>query len=76
MKYNVFLPDINNMKPVKNPLYKANLMSLNAFVMVMFLQDTMVQPKESEVHPSRSGSYRITLLLTNLLACDCALNAK
>lgn len=49
MQYNVFLPDINNMKPVKNAQYKANLMSLNSFVMVRFLQDTMVQPIESEV---------------------------
>ena len=32
-----------------NPAYKANLQKLKNFVMVMFKQDTMVQPKESEV---------------------------
>jgi palmitoyl-protein thioesterase len=47
MKYNVFLPDINNMRPVKNSTYVKNLQSLQNFVMVQFLQDTMVQPKES-----------------------------
>jgi palmitoyl-protein thioesterase len=47
MKYNVFLPDINNMGPVKNSTYIKNLQSLQNFVMVQFLQDTMVQPKES-----------------------------
>lgn len=45
---NIFLPDINNALPVKNNTYKANLASLNAFVMVKFTQDSMVQPRESE----------------------------
>jgi palmitoyl-protein thioesterase len=45
--YNIFLPDINNMLPKKNQTYVTNLVSLKNFVMVMFLQDTMVQPKES-----------------------------
>jgi len=44
----VFLPDINNNHDVKNETYKENLMSLKNFVMVKFLNDTMVQPKESE----------------------------
>ena len=34
---------------VFNGTYKKNLMKLSNFVMVMFLHDTMVQPKESEV---------------------------
>jgi hypothetical protein len=34
---------------VKNSTYKENLMKLKNFVMVKFLQDTMVIPKESEV---------------------------
>ena len=34
---------------VFNATYKKNLMKLSNFVMVMFLHDTMVQPKESEV---------------------------
>jgi len=44
----VFLADINNEHTVKNETYKENLMSLNLFVMVMFTEDTEVQPKESE----------------------------
>ena len=39
---------------VKNATYKANLMKLELFAMVMFLKDTMVQPKESEVGVSQS----------------------
>jgi len=44
----VFLPDINNNRQVLNETYKQNLISLKNFVMVQFLNDTMVQPKESE----------------------------
>jgi len=45
----VFLPDINNAKNGSiNQQYKQNLISLNSFTMVKFLNDTMVQPKESE----------------------------
>ena len=40
---------------VKNATYKANLMKLEQFVMVMFLKDTMVQPKESEVGVSQGA---------------------
>eukprot|EP01126_Amoeba_proteus_P063244 TRINITY_DN869_c0_g2_i6.p1 TRINITY_DN869_c0_g2~~TRINITY_DN869_c0_g2_i6.p1 ORF type:complete len:249 (-),score=47.04 TRINITY_DN869_c0_g2_i6:69-815(-) len=47
LKDNIFLPDINN-EIVKNNLYKERLTSLQNFVMVKFLQDTMVQPRESE----------------------------
>lgn len=32
-----------------NETYKKNLMSLKTFVMVKFLQDTMVDPVDSEV---------------------------
>ena len=45
---NIFLPDINNNKEVKNSLYKSRLQSLNKFVMVKFTEDSMVQPRESE----------------------------
>jgi len=48
LKDSVFLPDINNNLAVQNETYKQNLMSLKNFVMVQFLNDTMVQPKESE----------------------------
>ena len=49
----VFLADINNENKV-NATYKANLAKLQNFVMVKFLQDTMVQPKESEVRKTRT----------------------
>lgn len=44
----VFLADINNQTPNKNATYKANLLTLNLFVMVQFTEDSMVQPRESE----------------------------
>ncbi|XP_078717026.1 palmitoyl-protein thioesterase 1 [Lampetra fluviatilis] len=43
----VFLADINQERVV-NPSYRENLKKLNKFVMVMFNQDQMVEPKESE----------------------------
>ncbi|MCL4143845.1 UNVERIFIED_CONTAM: hypothetical protein GTU68_050742, partial [Idotea baltica] len=43
----IFLADINNENGV-NETYKANLLSLENFVMVKFLQDSMVIPIESE----------------------------
>ena len=43
----VFLPDINQENSV-NPDYKARLSKLSNFVMVKFLNDTMVDPKDSE----------------------------
>lgn len=49
----IFLPDINNLKPQKNETYKMNLMSLNKFVMVKFLKDSMVQPRESMVREQK-----------------------
>ncbi|KAA0710346.1 Palmitoyl-protein thioesterase 1 [Triplophysa tibetana] len=46
-KYSLFLADINQERGV-NETYKKNLMSLKTFVMVKFLQDTMVDPVDSE----------------------------
>lgn len=43
----VFLPDINQVNTV-NPDYKTRLSALSNLVLVMFEDDTMVQPKESE----------------------------
>lgn len=43
----VFLPDINNAVSI-NATYRANMLSLSNLVLVMFGNDTMVQPKESE----------------------------
>jgi len=48
LKYNVFLPDINNEKDKKNDQYKKNLLTLKNFVMVKFNQDSIVVPRESE----------------------------
>jgi len=48
IEHNEWLPGINNELPEKNQTYKTNLMSLNAFVMVQFTEDTMVQPRSSE----------------------------
>ncbi|XP_060640601.1 palmitoyl-protein thioesterase 1 [Anolis sagrei] len=46
-KNSLFLADINQERGV-NTTYKKNLMSLNKFVMVKFLKDTMVDPPASE----------------------------
>ncbi|XP_038057321.1 palmitoyl-protein thioesterase 1-like [Patiria miniata] len=43
----IYLADINQENKV-NETYKTNLQKLKKFVMVMFGNDTMVQPKESE----------------------------
>lgn len=45
---NVFLADINNEGTNKNATYKQNLVTLDQFVMVKFLRDSMVQPRDSE----------------------------
>ncbi|KAI3388527.1 hypothetical protein SNEBB_008872, partial [Seison nebaliae] len=44
---NMFLSDINQEQSI-NPIYKSNILSLNQFVLVKFLKDTMVIPKETE----------------------------
>lgn len=43
-----FLADINNERKVKNATYKENLLKLRNFVLVLFKEDTIVEPKESE----------------------------
>lgn len=42
-----YIADINNARPLKNATYRENLASLQNFVMVMFSEDTVVQPRES-----------------------------
>ena len=42
-----FLADMNNEREVKNSKYKANMKSLDRFVMYIFEDDTTVVPKES-----------------------------
>jgi len=44
---NIFLPGINNELQV-NQTYKDNILSLENFAMIKFLNDTVVQPRESE----------------------------
>lgn len=44
----LFLADINNENEPRNTTYKTNLMKLENLVMVMFTEDKMVEPKESE----------------------------
>ncbi|XP_012673850.1 palmitoyl-protein thioesterase 1 [Clupea harengus] len=46
-KHSVFLADINQER-VLNETYKKNLMALEKFVMVKFLQDTVVDPRGTE----------------------------
>ncbi|XP_042372879.1 palmitoyl-protein thioesterase 1-like, partial [Plectropomus leopardus] len=46
-KYSLFLADINQERVV-NETYKKNLQLLDKFVMVKFLQDTVVDPVDSE----------------------------
>lgn len=43
----LFLADINN-ENIKNETYKSNLKKLSNFVMIMFSEDKMVEPKETE----------------------------
>jgi len=47
LQYNKFMPDINNDISI-NQKYKNNLLSLKNLVLVMFTEDTVVVPKESE----------------------------
>ncbi|KAI0743399.1 alpha/beta-hydrolase [Daedaleopsis nitida] len=48
LKYNKFLPEINNELPdALNHTYADNLASLNALVLVLFSADTTVVPKET-----------------------------
>ncbi|KAG0338211.1 hypothetical protein BG004_007307 [Podila humilis] len=44
---NIFLPDINNERAVKNTTYAKHLTSLNTLVMFMFSDDVTVKPKET-----------------------------
>jgi palmitoyl-protein thioesterase len=43
----VFLSDINNERGI-NETYKTNLQLLENFILVMFEDETVVQPRESE----------------------------
>ncbi len=47
VKTNNFLSDINNMREEKNSTYKANMVSLNAFLMMYTTADFIVVPKVS-----------------------------
>nr|XP_006114851.1 palmitoyl-protein thioesterase 1 isoform X2 [Pelodiscus sinensis] len=62
-KNSIFLADINQEKGI-NATYKKNLMALKKFVMVKFLNDTMVDPPASEWFGFyRSGQAKETIPL-------------
>lgn len=50
LQESTFLADVNNERPQKNATYIQNLLSVNKYVAVMALNDTVVQPKESAQH--------------------------
>nr|XP_021495154.1 palmitoyl-protein thioesterase 1 [Meriones unguiculatus] len=61
--HSIFLADINQERSV-NESYKKNLMTLKKFVMVKFLNDTMVDPVDSEWFGFyRSGQAKETIPL-------------
>jgi len=47
LKFNPFLPDVNNELELKNEVYKANLMALERLVLIRFTEDTTVVPRDS-----------------------------
>eukprot|EP00803_Ostreobium_quekettii_P007549 evm.model.scf_2008.3 EVM.evm.TU.scf_2008.3 scf_2008:13741-17931(-) len=47
MKYNEFLPAINNEHAFKTPQYRTNLVSLKKLVLLRFANDTVVIPRDS-----------------------------
>ena len=50
LEKSTYLADINNDRDVKNSTYVNNMMSVNKYVMVEALEDTVVFPHESEMH--------------------------
>ncbi|TKR57537.1 hypothetical protein L596_030787 [Steinernema carpocapsae] len=69
---NIFLADINNANTF-NETYKANLVKLKNFVMVKFLKDNMVVPKESEwfgFYPDNDDSSVLSMEETDLFKHD------
>jgi len=59
---NIFLPDINNEHETKNATYKANLISLQKLVLIMFANDTMVIPRESSWFGSFANNSLTTIV--------------
>eukprot|EP01024_Parvocaulis_polyphysoides_P010022 TRINITY_DN13294_c0_g1_i2.p1 TRINITY_DN13294_c0_g1~~TRINITY_DN13294_c0_g1_i2.p1 ORF type:complete len:217 (-),score=8.89 TRINITY_DN13294_c0_g1_i2:102-752(-) len=57
----IFLAEMNNDKEDKNEKYASNLATLDKFVMIKFLNDTMVVPKESAWFGYYNGSELLTL---------------
>ena len=47
LPYSKYLADINNEREVKNTSYKKNLVKLEKFVMVKWLQDSVIVPRVS-----------------------------
>lgn len=61
LKYNPFLPDINNEHDDKNPQYAANLASLDKLVLFRFSDDTVVIPRDSGWFSFFNGSDLIPM---------------
>lgn len=61
MKYNPFLPDINNEYKDKNSRYAANLGSLDKLVLFRFSNDTVVIPQDSAWFSFFNGSELIPM---------------
>jgi len=69
LKFNKFLPDINNELGRKNGQYRRNMVSLNKFVMYMFGDDDVVVPRESSV-PCNGEQYELILIAFWILQWD------
>ena len=65
-KHNIFLADINNDRPAKNPVYKENLASLQRFVMFRFTEDITIVPRESAWFGFYNGTQLLTMQQTAL----------
>ena len=50
LEHNHFLPDVNNERPRRNETYRENMLALEAYVLVHATADSMIVPRESELH--------------------------
>lgn len=66
LKICMSLPDLNNERIQKNQTYKERFASLEALMLVMFLNDTVITPRESEWF----GYYSQNLTVLDMRATD------
>ncbi|CAL8468865.1 g8406 [Coccomyxa elongata] len=69
-EHNIFLADINNDRPTKNPLYAENLATLQKFVMFRFQHDVTVVPCDSAWFGFYNGTQLLTMQETALYQED------